>query len=225
MKGLKYFLYTLLYIVLMELSAVWTLVLEYFNVEYYEFYGLIQGFIQLLIIIGFIYLWHRESIKALIKRPKAKWIIIALFFGFLFTFIQSPLNLIYNFIMGTEYKILYDFNGFDKFKSLNIISIILLIPLGEELFFRGFIQRKLQLDFKPATAILLASFMFALIHAPYLNILYIFLESGNSFMEDWHLFYLTFFGGVISGILFFKSKSLIPSIIFHILWNIIASVI
>ncbi|KAB1160833.1 CPBP family intramembrane metalloprotease [Tenacibaculum aiptasiae] len=42
------------------------------------------------------------------------------------------------------------------------------------------------------------------------------LESSN---QDWHLFYLTFFGGIISGFLYFKSKSIEPSIVFHVFWN------
>jgi membrane protease YdiL (CAAX protease family) len=65
----------------------------------------------------------------------------------------------------------------------------------------------------------MASILFASIHSPYMNLI---LESSK---QDWHLFYLTMFGGIISGILYFKSKSIGPSIVFHMFWNIMVYIV
>ena len=37
---------------------------------------------------------------------------------------------------------------------------------------------------------------------------------------NFQLTYITFFGGLILGTLFYKSKSLIPAILAHIFWNL-----
>ena len=132
---------------------------------------------------------------------------------------QTPLKWIYNLLFGTEYYIDYRFDDLSKFKNVNIISSIIFIPIGEELFFREYIQNNLQKKTNAVFAILLASFVFALIHAPYMNLIL------ESFHQNWNLFYLTLFGGLLSGILYFKSKSIGPSIIFHMLWNLMVIII
>lgn len=76
-----------------------------------------------------------------------------------------------------------------------MISAILMIPIGEELFFREYVQNNLQKKTNIIVAILMASILFASIHSPYMNLI---LESSK---QDWHLFYFTMFGGIISGIL------------------------
>ncbi|WP_435263482.1 CPBP family intramembrane glutamic endopeptidase [Tenacibaculum sp. nBUS_03] len=100
-----------------------------------------------------------------------------------------------------------------------MISAVLMIPIGEELFFREYIQNNLQKKISAVVSILLASLLFASIHSPYMNLI---LESSK---QDWHLFYLTIFGGIISGILYLKSKSIGPSIIFHMFWNIMVYIV
>ena len=132
---------------------------------------------------------------------------------------QTPLKWIYNLLFGTDYSIAYMFDGLPKFKNINWISAILLIPIGEELFFREYIQNNLQKKTNKIVAILTASVLFALIHSPYMNLI---LELSK---QDWHSFYLTLFGGIFSGIIYYKSKSIGPSILFHIFWNLTATII
>ncbi|PCH99685.1 MAG: hypothetical protein COB81_10510 [Flavobacteriaceae bacterium] len=36
--------------------------------------------------------------------------------------------------------------------------------------------------------------------------------------------YIALFGGLISGVLYYKSNSIIPSIIFHVIWNLMANI-
>ena len=205
---------TLLYLVGVELIGSWFLLAEAIGFKnYLKYFLLIQGILQLIGVLIFIYFIRNQSFKNLIKKTHRKWYLFAFLLGISFVFIQTPLKWIYNLLFGTEYYITYKFDGFPKFKNLNIISIILTVPIGEELFFREYIQKNLQKKLNSIIAILLASLLFASIHSPYLNLI---LESSN---QDWHLFYLTFFGGIISGFLYFKSKSIGPSIVFHVFWN------
>lgn len=225
MRLIKYLLFTIIFIIILEVSALWSLVLDYFNVDYIQYYNLIQGCIQLLIIILFLHTSQIESFYKLFDKPELRWNGLAFLLGILFVIIQAPLNLIYNHIAGSEYSIIFDFSGINRFQSLNIISLVLLIPISEELFFRGYIQRKLQTELKPIKSILIAAFLFALIHAPYTNLIYIYFEMDSIYMRDWHQVYITFFGGITSGFIYYCSKSIIPSFIFHISWNTLAIIL
>ncbi|EZH74094.1 hypothetical protein ATO12_14560 [Aquimarina atlantica] len=217
---LKAFFATLLYIVGLELIGSWLYIAEVIEFEnYHDYYFLIQGVLQLIVILIFIYFIKNRTFKNLIKKTHRKWYLIAFILGISFVFMQTPLKWMYNLLFGTEYQIAYRFDGLSKFRNINFISFILFIPIGEELFFREYIQNNLQKKTTELIAILLTSFLFALIHSPYKNLI---LESAK---QDWHLFYLTIFGGIISGILYSKSKSTGPSIVFHVFWNLTAMIV
>ena len=217
---LKAILATLLYIIGIELISSWSLIAETIGYEsHYKYYFLIQGTLQLIGVLIFIHFVRKQIFKNLIKKTHRKWYLFALILGISFVFIQSPLKWIYNLLFGTEYQIAYRFDGLSKFKNINMISAILMIPIGEELFFREYIQNSLQKKTNTIIAILLASLLFASIHSPYMNLI---LELSK---QDWYLFYLTIFGGIISGILYFESKSIGPSIVFHIFWNIVVYIV
>jgi sodium transport system permease protein len=81
------------------------------------------------------------------------------------------------------------------------LAFALLPAVCEELTFRGFLLTGLQKRFRPRTAILLASFLFALFHM-------------NVFQ-----FLPAFFLGVVLGLLTVRSKSLLPAMFFHLLYN------
>lgn len=204
----------------MELIAVWFLIPERFEIEHHlDYYLLIQGFLQLAIVLVFMWLINRRGQKKLTLRSNIKWYLLAAIIGCLFIVFQTPLKWFYNLICGTEYLIEYNIDGLSVLKNINILSIIFFTPVAEELFFRGYIQRGLHSKMKPWIAILMATLLFACIHAPYMNL---FLSELN---KDWHTFYITFFGGLISGILYYKSKSMGPSIIFHVCWNLMAVIV
>ena len=211
---------TLLYLIGIELIGSWFRIAEKIGFEsYYKYYLLIQGTLQLIGVLIFIYFIRKQTFKNLIKKTHRKWYLFALVLGISFVFMQTPIKWIYNLLFGTEYRIAYRFDGLPKFKNINMISAVLMIPMGEELFFREYIQNNLQKKTSAVVAILLASLLFASIHSPYMNLI---LESSK---QDWHLFYLTIFGGIISGILYFKSKSIGPSIIFHMFWNVMVYIV
>ena len=216
----KAILATLLYLIGIELIGSWSHIAETIGFEnHYKYYFLIQGTLQLIGVLIFIFFLRKRTFKNLIIKTHRKWHLVALVLGISFVFIQTPLKWIYNFLFGTEYNIAYRFDGLTKFKNINMISAVLMIPIGEELFFREYIQNNLQKKTSAVVAILMASLLFASIHSPYINLI---LESSK---QDWHLFYLTIFGGIISGILYLKSKSIGPSIIFHMFWNIMVYIV
>jgi len=85
--------------------------------------------------------------------------------------------------------------------GMHLLVYALLPALCEELAFRGFILSGLLKRFRPRTAILLCSFLFALFHM-------------NVFQ-----FLPAFFLGVVLGLLTVRSGSLVPAILFHALHN------
>lgn len=84
---------------------------------------------------------------------------------------------------------------------LRDLCSVLIVPIIEELFFRGFILKNFLKRYSPIYAILLSSIIFAFHHQD--------IESL--------LFYFAL--GVIFGILFYTSKSLTISTMAHIIWN------
>lgn len=200
---------------MLELAAVWIFIPERLDIEDYDkYYVLIQGICQLVIVVIFITRINREGSKEKWKSVKVSWYFVVAIIGSLFVVFQSPLKWVYNLFFGTEYFIEYDFDGLTELKDINVLSTIFFIPVAEELFFREYVQRELQKKMKTWFAIIVASVLFALIHAPYLNLIW------SEYNLEWHSSYLTFFGGLISGVIYYKSSSILPSIVFHIFWNL-----
>tara|TARA_Y100000816_G_C26016682_1_gene531736 strand:- start:204 stop:998 length:795 start_codon:yes stop_codon:yes gene_type:complete len=88
---------------------------------------------------------------------------------------------------------------------LLFIAVVILAPLGEEIIFRGFLQKTLEKKWKDVTrAILFTALIFSLIHMnPY-----------------W--FIQIYFLGIILGFLAWKTKSIIAPLILHSLNNSMA---
>ena len=82
------------------------------------------------------------------------------------------------------------------------LAVVIIAPIGEEILFRGFLQRFLEKHWKDITkAVLVTSLFFALIHFnPYWTI---------------QIYIL----GIFLGYLSWKTKSVIPSILLHGLNN------
>ena len=87
-----------------------------------------------------------------------------------------------------------------------ILSITLLAPVLEELLFRGAIQSELQLKYKPWIAILISSLLFGVVHLNPAQIPFAFML------------------GMMFGWLYYRTGSLLPGIVGHVLNNSIATV-
>lgn len=207
----KYIINTVFFILFIELTGSWILLDINNDQLIINYYLLINGLLEITFISLFLYKIY--GIEGIIP-PKtfSIYYLLAFFIGGCYIFIQTPLNLIYNLIFNTDYHIIYNF-GMKKTWSLNSFTIVLFAPISEELFFRNYIQKELQKNYNPFIAIGVASLLFALIHLPY-TALYFGRHTFNI-----HQSYIALFGGLIAGILYYKSKSILPSIIFHIMWN------
>jgi sodium transport system permease protein len=82
-----------------------------------------------------------------------------------------------------------------------LLGLALLPALSEELCFRGFILTGMLKSFRPRTAVVLVSFLFALYHM-------------NVF-----LFLPAFFIGMVLGLLTLRSHSIVPAFVFHLLFK------
>ncbi|MGH1385706.1 MAG: lysostaphin resistance A-like protein [Kordia sp.] len=218
MKFYKAFLFTLLYIIFTELIWLWYFLLLGKNnipiiLKNYDF---INSLICLTLFIVFFSRPNRKDVLSL-KKTTLNFILLGVLLGIGFVFFQMPLNILYYFDTTSNIHT-YEFT-LERLYSLNSLSYIILMPIVEELFFRNYLQRALTEKYKPYLAIFFASLLFSCIH----------LQLGKSLYDisflNLHDAYITFFGGFISGVLLYKSKSIVPSILFHIFWNLTINVV
>ena len=208
---------TVLYVAISELLGAWVLIPYWLDKPQFteNYFALVSG----ILLLPVIYYFTKKQTKPLLClkfKDNLKWNSIGIVSGVLYPFVQYPLISIYNIISKGNHKIGYKFDGylnFLTFNAVNFISTIMLIPIAEELFFRGLIQGKLQEKLNPILSIIISSLLFGLMHLKLENLM---LNEPMNFQ----LTYITFFGGLILGTLFYKSKSLIPAILAHMFWNL-----
>jgi len=100
------------------------------------------------------------------------------------------------------------FNGFDSFYFYNALSTLIIAPIFEELFFRKFLLSKLLQKNNQKIGILVSSLCFAIIH----------IETPSNLIP-------TFIFGIISSLIFIKTKSITYSIILHFLFNLLIQIL
>ena len=218
MKFQKAILLTVLYYVLLNAIGLWIILIpvETAYLPVFKFTHFINSLITLLFLIAFFVLLKRKDVLKF-QKVDFKFCILALFLGISFVYFQSFLNIFYyQEIPDTFFKFDYTYEHLIK---LSVITSILIVPITEELFFRNYIQRELTKRYDWKFSVILTSILFAIIH---INLLGFFFDSTSL---NFHQAYTAFFGGLISGILFYKTKSIIPSIIFHIFWNFTAWIV
>ena len=88
-----------------------------------------------------------------------------------------------------------------------ILSVAIVTPIAEELFFRGYLLDAINRKHGDWTAIILSSILFGLVHIDPFVV-------GSAFM-----------GGVIYGWIRMRTGSLLPSIACHMMWNMLALVL
>ena len=211
MKLQKAILHTFLFILLLEFIGLWILLIP----DEMESVSLIKAshFVNSIITL----VWLKQSDLLKLDKPEPKYYFIALISGIGFVFFQSILNIFYHQEISSE---LFDYDfTLERLTSLSVISSIIFVPITEELFFRNYLLRRLIEKHKPMKAIILSSLLFAFIHVPLVSLFFEFMDFS------FHHAYIAMFGGFIAGILFYKSKSIIPSIIFHIFWNLTSYIV
>jgi uncharacterized protein len=215
MTILKSIIATLLFIIVVELIGTWILLEWHIDISVLTRHDwLINGLIETILVVFFLYkLYGTKGI--LPQQTSLNYYATAFLLGATYTFIQVPLLQIYDLTFNTSHPKHFAFD-LSRILTSKAVCSIFLLPLSEELFFRHYIQKELQTKYKPFIAIGVASLLFASIHVPYLAL---FIER---FEFNTVKAYITLFGGLISGIIYYKSKSIGPSILFHIMWNFMA---
>lgn len=93
-----------------------------------------------------------------------------------------------------------------------LIGSLLIFPIGpgEEIYWRGLIQRRFTERLGANTGFLAATAAYALVHLPTLNP---------------PLILTAFIGGLVWGYLYKKTGSLVPAVISHVLWDLLIFVV
>ena len=161
--------------------------------------------ISIIELIGVLVFFFYLNKKLLIpKSANFLYYILAIVLAIIYVLIQEWLNIIYDFVFDTNYEELIDYNFKIPVFTKLLVAQVFIIPIAEELFFRKFIQKGLQECYNGYIALIVSCLLFTVAHYP-----------------DFHNMYLVFFGGLIAAILYYKSKSILPSLIFHIMWNMV----
>lgn len=96
---------------------------------------------------------------------------------------------------------IYEFSGNILTKYTAYITIAIIAPITEEVFFRGIIFRSFLNHYSLRKSIIISSLLFAIIH-----------------LNPWQ-FYIALALGILFSIMDFRLKSIVPSIICHSLYN------
>lgn len=91
----------------------------------------------------------------------------------------------------------------EDFNFIKILRVVLLIPILEELVFRGFFQVELTKKYNWKIGIIISTILFTVIH----------------FGDLYHMS-ITFIFSLIAGLIFYRTNSLFLSILFHSLYNL-----
>jgi membrane protease YdiL (CAAX protease family) len=102
-----------------------------------------------------------------------------------------------------------------EFKSSQpvlVIGLLLLFPIGpgEELYWRGLIQRRFSEKFGSGVGYIIAATAYALVHLPTLN---------------FPLILTAFIGGLVWGYIYKATGNLVPAVVSHVLWDLLIFVI
>ena len=172
-----------------------------------EFFKIYLQYLEYLLLVPFIFLFAKKTntnFKNLFPIPDVSTILKMIVIIFLVRFIVTvPLNDIYFFILSLmNAKLCTTSTAIAPFSPLLDFKMIVFIPIIEELLFRGLILTNFLKKYAPVYAILLSSILFSAHHLSLDNL----------------IFHLA--TGIIYGILFYTTNSLIIVSLSHIIFNV-----
>jgi membrane protease YdiL (CAAX protease family) len=119
------------------------------------------------------------------------------------------LEKIWNYLNYSEFETDFStFNGFSPAFLYGTISTLIISPICEELFFRKFLLKKLMEQNSQRVGIIISSLCFAIIH----------IETPFNLIP-------TFIFGIISSLIFIKTKKIGYSILLHFLVNLLVQIL
>ena len=213
---LKALLLTIGFRIVLEIFGMSIFLTEYIDMEYKTLFLWASSTLflvpHILLLILFYFLLKREDLWCFnepnVMQTPLLFKSIAIILGVCFVYLQIPLYHIYDlFDRGITFDGCFVPEKFDfEFWMLpRILAGVILVPIVEELFFRGYLLKRLLDKHSAVIAILVSTLLFALIHLPD------YIQAFNASV-----------GGIVAGILYFKSKRIVIPILFHITWNLIA---
>ena len=170
-------------------------------------------FVEVLTIVpAVIFVYKKKFSPKLIFRLRSiniNILLASIFIGLALTVLADEVDRLIQLIFPMPEIILKAIEETLIIRSLNdffvvIISAVLLAAICEELLFRGFLQTCFENTFDITKAVMITSLIFAIVH-----------------FNPWWTIQLILFG-VFLGVLAWKSNSIIPSIIVHLINNGVA---
>lgn len=174
------------------------------NYEQFNNIGQITWFITFLVLTIFFEPTRDFLVSQLNLKPFKQWqtyLYIAV--GLLIPYLLLKTSIAYEILMDQNLINAYKYGYLQGSDLTGTINAVTLAPIWEEIFFRGILLIVLSKLAKPILAIIISSIIFALFHPAILV--------------------LTFVAGVILSIMAIKTKSLVPGIVTHAIWNLYTS--
>jgi len=215
MKIYKAFLHTVLLIIFQNLIGVLIILIfrqiDQNNKEYYEHaLGLFRTLAQLTgFLIFFYYFWKPRNIwisKSDLKIDNFNIISLLFVIGIGNELIKSPFidfnNILKHLNQSDLVNYSNNFKMLDKAMIYQIIGVLIIAPIFEELFFRKYLISKLLKENNEIITLTIASICFSLIH----------FETPNNLIPS-------FLFGIMSGLIFIKTRKIGYSILLHLICN------
>lgn len=170
---------------------------------------------NLIILLSFVFYTDSQNLKLLVNDFKENLVkkailglVFALILFMIFYFGNYLLGILYSGA-GVEIKRVYDFK--QNASDLRILILMLLIiGPGEELFWRGFVQRRLEIKKGKKSGLGLATALYTVVH----------IFTGNII-----LLIAALTCGIFWGWLYQKYRSMIINMISHSLWDVMVFII
>ena len=161
------------YFEILKKTLVLFLGMVFFGMFFYKTSDDIIGFVGTVGVLLVVFFRKKQWLKSLFDKPnkkiEKKELNIALL---ILIFVPMLINLVHFLINKTSFdEVMKGYNQAfsNKVDFFNIMNILILAPLGEEIFFRGYILNKLKTVHKPIVAIIITSIIFALFHGTILQ--------------------------------------------------------
>jgi len=165
--------------------------------------------LPVVITMTLVFFFYKKSVGTKRFNVNAKYLIIALIFAFLIRLFNDP---IYRFLELFDYKEIPSNIPNSSFiisdQSLFVLKVIILIPILEEVFFRGVLLHLLKNKIKSnIIGVLISSILFALIHITPVSIKYTTIITAFTF-------------GIVASIIYLK-YGLLYAIALHMIHNLL----
>lgn len=171
------------------------------------------GYVLLQLVLLLLFIYKHKQMKQLLQpifnfeALKKGSTYGYLFLFFILNIVLSSLILTYIFPEATkEQDTALNLEVLGQYKFLLVISIAILVPIFEELLFRGIILHFFQTRFSFWVAAIGSSFIFGIAHTYSVGVMVV-----------------TFILGMFMAILCKKTNSIIPAILLHMMNNILAT--